>query len=273
MFVAEKAKEKQKEVVVVTTKAVKCSHDLFLDKDHNTDPMVVVNVDQKEQFVVFKNVKFLCELCQRLVFNEGADCQMNCKMCREKQILCLEFLVSFSNTLFVPLLKSPEAQVCQGIVQLFFFVWQEFVMSQFFHIFVQQGMSLRILCMFFVVISVEQLLQFLIKQELILKIKQWLVTNVGHVEAIMNGCLRKKMQPFWMPFWMVGQTFDGKIATEGARYFGDMSMFWDRFSFAGELILFCRFIFVGLVDMFLISFVVLCFNKGAHDRLLIDTIH
>ena len=86
MFVAEKAKEKQKEVVVVTTKAVKCSCGLFLDKDHNTDPMVVVNVDQKEQSVVFKNVKFLCEWCQQLAFDVGAVCQMNCKVCHEKQI-------------------------------------------------------------------------------------------------------------------------------------------------------------------------------------------
>ena len=59
MFVAEKAKEKQKEVVVVTTKAVKCSYGLFLDNDHNTDPMVVVNVDRKEQSVVLKNVKII----------------------------------------------------------------------------------------------------------------------------------------------------------------------------------------------------------------------
>ena len=192
----------------------------------------------------------------------GAVCQMNCKMCHEKQILGLDFLLSFPNTLFVPLLKSPEAQVHQGIVQPFFFVWQEFVMSQFFHIFVQQVMSLRILCMFFGVVSVEQLLQFLFEQELISKIKQWLVTNVSCVEAIMNGCLRKKMQPFWMTFWMVGQTFDGKIATEGARHFGDMSMFWDRFSFAGMSIFFYRFSFVGVVEMFLISFAILCFQQG-----------
>ena len=158
---------------MVTTKAVKCSHDLFVDKDHNTDPMVVVNVDRKEQSVVFKNVKILCEWCQILVFGFGAVCQKSCKICREKQILRLDFLLSFPNTLFVPLLKSPEAQVCQGIVQPFFFVWQEFVMSQFFHIFVQQVMSLTILCTFFVVIfSVEQLLQFLFEQELISKIKQ-----------------------------------------------------------------------------------------------------
>ena len=123
MFVAEKAKEKQKEVVVVTTKAVKCSYGLFLDNDHNTDPMVVVNVDQKEQSVVFKNIKILCEWCQRLVFDSDAVCQKSCKMCHEKQILGLDFLLSFPNTLFVPLLKSPEAQVYQVIVQPFFFVW------------------------------------------------------------------------------------------------------------------------------------------------------
>ena len=226
---------------MVTTKAVKCSHDLFVDKDHNTDPMVVVNVDRKEQSVVFKNVKILCEWCQILAFGFGAVCQKSCKICCEKQILRFDFLLSFPNTLFVPLLKSPEAQVHQGMVQPFFFVWQEFVMSQFFHIFVQQVMSLTILCTFFVVIiSVEQLLQFLFKQELISKIKQWLVTNVSLVEAIMNGCLRKKMQPFWMAFWMVGQTFEWQIATEGARCFGDMSMFWDRFSFAGMLIFFLQ---------------------------------
>ena len=123
MFVAEKAKEKQKEVVVVTTKAVKCSYGLFLDNDHNTDPMVVVNVDRKEQSVVFKNIKILCEWCQRLVFDSDAVCQKSCKMCHEKQILGLDFLLSFPNTLFVPLLKSPEAQVYQVIVQPFFFVW------------------------------------------------------------------------------------------------------------------------------------------------------
>ena len=145
-------------------------------------------------------------------------------------------------------------------------------MSQFFCIFVRQVISLRILCTFFGIVSVEQLLQFLFVQELISKIKQWLVTNVGRVEAIMNGCLRKKMQPFWMTFWMVGQTFDGQIATEGARHFGDMSMFWDRFSFA-VMSIFLQVQLFGVVDMFLISFVVLCFNKGVHDRLLIDTIH
>ena len=123
-------------------------------------------------------------------------------------------------------------------------------MSQFFHIFVQQVISLRILCMFFGIVSVEQLLQFLFVQELISKIKQWLVTNVGPVEAIMNGCLRKKMQPFWMTFWMVGQTFDGQIATEGARHFGDMSMFWDRFSFAGMLIFFAGSALLELLTCF-----------------------
>ena len=56
VFVAEKGKKKENQVLVVSLHAVKCNNSLFLHKDHNADPVIIVNVDRKKQSLMFEDV-------------------------------------------------------------------------------------------------------------------------------------------------------------------------------------------------------------------------
>jgi len=56
VFIAEKAKKKENQVLVVTPAAVKCDNSLFLHKDNNADPVNATNVDRKKQSLMFEDV-------------------------------------------------------------------------------------------------------------------------------------------------------------------------------------------------------------------------
>ena len=55
VFIAEKAKKKENQALMVALQAVKCNNSLFLHKDHNADPVIVVNADRKKQSLMFKD--------------------------------------------------------------------------------------------------------------------------------------------------------------------------------------------------------------------------
>ena len=56
VFIAEKAKKKENQVLVVTPAAVKCDNSLFLHKDNNADPVNATDVDRKKQSLMFEDV-------------------------------------------------------------------------------------------------------------------------------------------------------------------------------------------------------------------------
>ena len=56
VFVTEKAEKKENQFLTVNSHAVKGNNGLLSNKNHNAEPMIVANVDRKEQSFVFEYV-------------------------------------------------------------------------------------------------------------------------------------------------------------------------------------------------------------------------
>ena len=86
VFVTQKAEKEQHQRLVDTAKAVKSHNRFLLNKDSNTHPMILVDVDWEKQSVFVKNVPMVLCDGRKIFVRMSAACQTGGKKDTEKKI-------------------------------------------------------------------------------------------------------------------------------------------------------------------------------------------